>query len=135
MELFLFFFIIGPMDDMYLEIFLAPVRKCMEYKPKLGTNEKDGVDLAGFKSLYGGDPFYSWIGLDSDLMYAAHKASGGMTSVYRQIGIGCERLFRQIIVDTAKYETPDLAEWSYVTKTQSGADKKYLWMEGWKPLR
>lgn len=30
-------------------------------------------------------------------MYAAHKAAGGMTSVYRQIGIGCERLFRKLV--------------------------------------
>lgn len=27
------------------------------------------------------------------MMYAAHKAAGGMTSVYRQIGIECERLY------------------------------------------
>jgi hypothetical protein len=34
--------------------------------------------------MYGADPFCSWVGLDSPLMYAAHKAAGGMTSVYRQ---------------------------------------------------
>lgn len=57
-------------------------------------------------------------------MYAAHKAAGGMTSVYRQIGIGCERLFRKIIIDTTGYEDSSLAEWSYITKTKSGKDKK-----------
>lgn len=112
------------MDKEYMEIFLEPVRKCKAYKPKLGTNEKDGVDLKGFKKLYGSDPFYSWIGLDTDLMYAAHKAAGGMTSVYRQIGIGCERLFRKILIDTTGYEETEFANWSYITKTKSGKDKK-----------
>lgn len=112
------------MDKKYLKLFLDPIKKCKTYKPKLGTNDKSGVDLSGFKNLYGEDPFYAWIGLDSDLMYAAHKAAGGMTSVYRQIGVGCERLFRQIIIDTAKYESPSFAEWSYMTKTSAGKDKK-----------
>jgi len=112
------------MENQYLDIFLEPIRKCSTYKPKLGTNKKGGVDLSDFKTLYGNDPFYSWIGLNSDLMYAAHKAAGGMTSVYRQIGVGCERLFRQIIIDTAKYSDPSLAEWSYTAKTKSGKDKK-----------
>ncbi|MCX6277959.1 MAG: hypothetical protein NT004_07665 [Bacteroidetes bacterium] len=44
-------------------------------------DNEDGVSLSGFLKLYGSDPFYSWIGLDSSLMYAAHKAAGGMTSV------------------------------------------------------
>ena len=112
------------MDRLYLELFLEPIRKCKNYKPKLGTNEKEGVNLDGFKQLYGSDPFYSWIGLDSDLMYAAHKAAGGMTSVYRQVGIGCERLFRKIIIDTTKYDNPSFADWSYITKTKSGKNKK-----------
>ncbi|MDM8545710.1 hypothetical protein QUF61_04365 [Candidatus Venteria ishoeyi] len=112
------------MDKKYLKLFLDPIKKCKTYKPKLGTNDKNGVDLSGFKTLYGEDPFYAWIGLDSDLMYAAHKAAGGMTSVYRQVGVGCERLFRQIIIDTARYENPSLAEWSYMTKTSAGKDKK-----------
>lgn len=111
------------MDERYLEIFLEPIRKCNEYKPKMGTSEKCGVDLGAFKVLYGGDQFYSWIGLDSDLMYAAHKAAGGMTSIYRQIGVGCERLFREIIIDTTKYDDRSLAEWSYSAQTQSGKSK------------
>lgn len=112
------------MDNEYIELFLEPVKKCKDYKPKLGTNEKDGVDLKGFTALYGNDPFYSWIGLDSDLMYSAHKAAGGMTSVYRQIGIGCERLFRKVIIDTTRYSKKEFAKWSYITKTKSGKDKK-----------
>jgi hypothetical protein len=40
--------------------------------------------------MYGADPFYHWVGLDSQLMYAAHKVAGGMTSIYRHLGIGCQ---------------------------------------------
>ena len=84
-------------ENQYLEIFLAPVRQCKSYRPKFGQrNKKQGFSLSEFKTLYGSDPFYSWVGLDTDLMYAAHRAAGGMTSVYRQIGIGCERLFRTL---------------------------------------
>jgi hypothetical protein len=56
-------------------------------------------------------------------MYAAHKAAGGMTSIYRQIGIGCENLFRQIIIDQTQYEDPKYAKWSYVTKTKNDKNK------------
>jgi len=31
--------------------------------------------------MYRSDPFYNWVGLDNPLMYAAHKAAGGMTSI------------------------------------------------------
>lgn len=103
-------------DKIYKEIFLSPIRTCKDYKPKFGLTGKNGdVTLSRFKSIYGADPFYAWIGLDSDLMYAAHKAAGGMTSVYRQIGVGCERLFRQIILDNAGYSSPEFAGWSYET--------------------
>ena len=112
------------MSNKYTELFLAPIRKCREYKPKFGESQNaDGVSLEGFLELYGNDPFYSWIGLDSGLMYAAHKAAGGMTSIYRQIGIGCEHLFREIIIDTTHYKDRDFALWSYETKTQSGKTK------------
>lgn len=110
--------------DKYIELFLAPIRKCKEYKPKFGESQNtDGVSLEGFLELYGNDPFYSWIGLDSGLMYAAHKAAGGMTSIYRQIGIGCEHLFREIIIDTTYYKDREFALWSYETNTQSGKTK------------
>lgn len=101
-------------DAKYLEIFLNPVRSCMNYQPKFGQKDK-GINLEKFKELYHSDPFYSWIGLDCDLMYAAHKAAGGMTSIYRQIGAGCEHLFRQIIIDNVGYSSTDLVIWSYDT--------------------
>ena len=74
-------------EQEYINIFLEPIRKCKAYKPKFGESQNEqGVSLDNFLQLYGSDPFYSWIGLDNSLMYAAHKAAGGMTSIYRQIG-------------------------------------------------
>ena len=98
-------------DKEYLEIFLEPVRKCTNYKPKFGCSQKtEGYSYSDFSLLYGSDSFYAWIGLNTELMYSAHKAAGGMTSVYRQIGIGCERLFREVIIDSTEYENRELAE-------------------------
>lgn len=111
-------------EEKYIRLFISPVQQCKAYKPKFGQGKsKDGVSLDSFHRLYGSDPFYAWIGLNSDLMYAAHKAAGGMTSIYRQIGIGCEQLFREIIKDTVGYTDPTLARWSYNTLTQGGKNK------------
>lgn len=104
-------------------MFLSPILTCKSYKPKLGAGGTEGVNLQKFHEIYGDDPFYSWIGVNSDLMYAAHKAAGGMTSVYRQIGIGCERLFREIIFDQTGYNDRSLANWSYTAQTRSGKAK------------
>lgn len=112
-------------ETQYLEIFLHPVKKCKEYRPKFGqSHAPKGLSLAEFKTLYSSDPFYSWMGLDTDLMYAAHRAAGGMTSVYRQIGIGCEYLFRAILIDAAGYADPAFATWSYTTRTRSKKTKR-----------
>ncbi len=112
------------MDKKYIKIFLEPLYECLDYNPKFGNASKaEGYTLSEFMDLYSSDPFYSWIGLDSPYMYAAHKASGCMTSLYRQIGIGCERLFREILCDTANYVEYSSSQWSYVTKTKSGKDK------------
>ena len=111
-------------DPEYLDLFLAPVRQCADYVPRFGvTGRTAGVSLPDFRDLYGSDLFYAWIGLNSDLMYAAHKAAGGMTSVYRQIGLGCERLFRQILANRASYQDPRAASWSYTAQTPSGRTK------------
>ncbi|MCS7037874.1 MAG: hypothetical protein RMJ33_13025 [Saprospiraceae bacterium] len=108
-------------EGRYIEVFLEPIRKCRYYRPKFGYSQhSEGVTLEEFAQIYGADPFYSWIGLNSRLLYAAHKAAGGMTSVYRQIGVGCERLFREIIMDTAGYADPSFAQWSYEVKTGEG---------------
>jgi hypothetical protein len=110
-------------DAEYLDIFLKPILVSQHYRPKFGLSRSDGVMVDDFLALYGADPFYAWIGLDSPLIYAAHRAAGGMTSLYRQIGIGCENLFRRIIADAAGYADPAQANWSYETRTQSGQVK------------
>ena len=56
-------------------------------------------------------------------MYAAHKAAGGMTSVYRQIGIGCEELIRTILQDCLGLSAED-ANWSYEIPTSDGKTRK-----------
>ncbi|AGL14259.1 hypothetical protein [Actinoplanes sp. N902-109] len=103
-------FSIEERDRWYREILLAPLRTSAYYLPKMGGG--DEVDLAGFTTLYGADPLYHWIGFDSPLMFAAHKAAGGMTSVYRQLGIGCERLFREVLKDELAL-SEDQVKWSY----------------------
>lgn len=97
-------------DQQYIETILEPLRKSADYLPKMGGS--DEVNLGGFTDLYGSDPLYHWMGLDSPLMFAAHKAAGGMTSIYRQLGIGCERLFRQVLRDQLALEA-DQVTWSY----------------------
>jgi len=96
----------------YLGILLNPLGECARHKPAFGRSDSKGVDIEQFREMYGNDPLYHWVGLDSDLMYAAHKAAGGMTSIYRQLGIGCERLLRQIIQDEYQLDDAQVA-WSY----------------------
>lgn len=99
---------------------------CAGYRPKFGYGV-GGMDLAEFTRVYGADPFYSWIGLNSPLVYAAHKAAGGMTSIYRQIGIGCERLLRELLQDTLGL-SPAQSVWEY--KLLSAAGERTLKLDG-----
>lgn len=110
-------------DARYLKIIVDSLRVCANYKPKFGQGRGDGLTLRQFQDLYQGDPFYNWFGLDNPMMYAAHKAAGGMTSVYRQIGIGCEKVFRQILQDTLGLSVADVL-WSYETPTPNGKTRK-----------
>jgi len=87
-------------DEKYLQILVGAIEVCARYRPKLGHGQREGYALEDFQRMYRGDPFYNWMGLDDPLMYAAHKAAGGMTSIYRQIGIGCENLFRMVLQDS-----------------------------------
>ncbi len=102
-------------DEKYLAILVEPIRACATYRPKFGQGSDAGLSLEEFQALYRSDPFYSWYGLDHPMMYAAHKAAGGMTSIYRQIGIGGERLFRTILQDSLGLTT-EQAAWSYTVK-------------------
>ena len=87
-------------DTHFIEKFLEPIRICVNYRPAFGQSGSGGIDLPAFQELYGGDPFYAWIGLDDPLVYSAHKTAGGLTSVYRQIGVGTEHLLCEIIRST-----------------------------------
>jgi hypothetical protein len=106
-------------EQRYLNLLLDPLDACAHYKPKFGTEDSAGVTLEQFKILYGEDPFYHWIGLDSDLMYAAHKAAGGMTSIYRQLGAGVDNLFRAIIKDSLLLSDDEVA-WTYEIEKEDG---------------
>ena len=108
-------------DKEYLTILTGYIQVCAKYKPKLGHGAKAGYELDEFQRIYRADPFYNWLGLDNPLMYAAHKAAGGMTSIYRQIGIGCESLFRRILQDQLGLNNEDV-RWSY-TLPRSGSGK------------
>ena len=114
-------------DGVYRELILEPLRKCADYTPKFGQGE-EGLAPDDFITMYGADPLYAWIGFDSPLMYAAHKAAGGMTSLYRQLGIGCERLFRQLIKDQLAL-TAEQANWSYEQVDGSGLVRT-LYLDG-----
>ena len=120
-------------DEAYLRIVLDAIRVCARYKPKFGQGAKGGgLTFEGFRELYRRDAFYSWFGLDNPLMYAAHKAAGGMTSVYRQIGIGCEKLFRTVLRDALELSDEDVA-WSYQLALPSGR-RRTLHLDGRVPL-
>lgn len=121
------------MDDEYTGILLDAIRVCARYKPKFGQGGKgEGLTLEQFQDLYREDAFYSWFGLNSPMLYAAHKAAGGMTSVYRQIGIGCERLFRRVVRDSLELSEEDVT-WSYRVDLPSGG-KRTLYLDGRVPL-
>jgi len=120
-------------DAEYIKLVLDPIKVCAKYKPKFGQGAKGGgLTLEQFQTLYQSDPFYSWFGLDNPMMYAAHKAAGGMTSVYRQIGIGCEKLFRTVLRDSLGLTDADVT-WSYEILLASGK-KRTLYLDGRVPL-
>jgi hypothetical protein len=114
-----------PLDAEYLKILTDAIYVCAEYRPRFGHPRKSGFTLADFQELYGADPFYCWFGLNSPLMYAAHRAAGGMTSIYRQIGIGCERLFSRILRDALKLDE-QAVRWSYTVPTSGSGRKRVL---------
>lgn len=111
-------------DERYLDLVLEAIRVCAKYKPKFGQGATgEGLTLAQFQTLYQSDRFYSWFGLDNPMMYAAHKAAGGMTSVYRQIGVGCEKLFRTVLRDALGLTAADVT-WSYEIPLPNGKMRK-----------
>ena len=119
-------------DERYFRLIQQALAVCKNYRPKFGQGSKAGLTLNDFQTLYRGDPFYTWFGLDSPLLYAAHKAAGGMTSVYRQIGTGCERLFQRLLQDTLGLNSEQVA-WSYLVPGSDGKQRK-LSLDGRIPL-
>lgn len=98
-------------DSAYVDTLLAGIRTIRDFQPQLGRGQ--GVSLEQFQEFYGADPLYHWVGFDSDLMYAAHKAGGAMTSLYRHLGSGCEHLFRTVIHDHLGLTEAQM-KWVYV---------------------
>lgn len=107
-------------DQQYVDVFMEPIRVCRAYKPKFGSSTEEDTTLDDFRRLYGDDPLYHWVGFDSELMYAAHKAAGGITSVYRQLGVGCERLCRRIMQDAASLSDDDVS-WGFEIEKEDGS--------------
>lgn len=110
-------------EERYFTLLATAIRKCLTYKPKFGQGRAEGLTVEQFTKMYGADPFYHWLGVDSPLMYAAHKAAGGMTSVYRQIGIGTQWVFYQILQDHFGL-SPEQASWGYTVKRGKGKERK-----------
>ena len=118
-------------DARYLKTIVNSVRVCATYKPKFGQGRGDGLTISQFQDLYQGDPFYNWFGLDNPMMYAAHKAAGGMTSVYRQIGtFDPSRAFRpwflRMVVNEALRATTGRIDLSLDTPMQALDDEGEL---------
>lgn len=120
-------------DKEYFKTLTGYIQVCAKYKPKLGQGAKVGYDLGEFQRIYRADPFYNWLGLDNPLMYAAHKAAGGMTSIYRQIGTGCEFLFRRILQDELGLCDEDV-RWSYTLPGAGGGKARKLHLDARIPV-
>lgn len=109
-----------PLDDKFLlDIFLKPILKSGKYRPAFGLGKSTGIGFPEFEEIYSNDLFYNLIGLSSPEVYASHKAAGGLTSVYRQIGVGVENSFRTIVMSSLNI-TRDCASWSYNYQKANG---------------
>ena len=117
------------MDDEYLALIRKNLDVCSKYCPKFGQGGKKGLSLDDFKQLYDSDPFYHWFGLSSPAFYSAHKVAGGITSVYRQIGIGMESVFRKILQDHLG-QTEEECSWSYEIPGHAGSKTRKLSLDG-----
>ena len=56
------------------------------------------------------------------MMYAAHKAAGGMTSIYRQVGMGGQWVFNKVLQDTLGL-THEQANWTYTVPDTKGGTR------------
>ena len=115
-------------DDAYFQLVVNAIRVCENHRPRFGKGRTSGLTLNEFQQMYGADSFYNWVGLDSPLMYAAHKAASGMTSVYRQLGIACQWLFQRLLQDRLGL-TAEQANWCYQVPV-SGKKPRTLTLDG-----
>ncbi|MGH8894159.1 MAG: hypothetical protein ACRDWY_12790 [Actinomycetes bacterium] len=105
-----------PNDDKgYVDLLLSGIRRIKEFEPQLGKGRS--VSLDEFSEIYGDDPLYHWVGFDSPMMYAAHRTAGAMTSMYRNLGSGCENLFKQVLRDQLGLTEDDI-KWTYVATSE-----------------
>ena len=100
-----------PDDERYMLLFNKAMDVCKHQRPKFGKGGS-GLNVDDFQRLYGTDPFYKWMGIDSPLMYAAHKTASGMTSIYRQIGIGVQWILNEVVQDHMGLTKAE-ANWTY----------------------
>ena len=99
-------------EEYCVKIINDALNVCGRYKPKFGKGGRQGVTLDQFHEIYSADTFYSWFGLDSSQIYAAHRAAGGITSIYRQIGLAMEKIFRYILQEQLNLQ-PEDCHWRY----------------------
>ena len=52
-------------DARYTSLILDAMRVSANYQPRFGLGRRRGVSLNEFKALYGDDPLYSWMSLDT----------------------------------------------------------------------
>jgi len=116
-------------DDEYLALIRKNLEVCSHYCPKFGQGGKKGLSYDDFQQLYDNDPFYHWFGLSSPAFYSAHRVAGGITSVYRQIGLGMETVFRKILQDHLG-QTEEECGWSYEIPGSSGSKTRKLSLDG-----
>ncbi len=116
----------------YLDMVVDSIRVSAGYRPKFGRGRERSLTLEQFRQMYGGDAFYHWFGLDDPMVYGAHRSAGGLTSLYRQIGHGCEKLVRRIIRDSFGL-TDDDVMWSYEVNAP-GAGARTLRLDARIPL-
>ena len=99
-------------EELCMAIIENTLSVCDRYKPKFGVGKSKGLSFDQFREIYSSDAFYSWFGLSSSRVYATHKAAGGLTSIYRQIGTAMERIFRLVLKEQLDV-TEDDCTWKY----------------------
>ena len=99
-------------EELCIKIIEDSLKVSWRYRPKFGAGGSTGLSFEQFHQIYSSDVFYSWFGLSSARIYAAHKAAGGLTSIYRQIGTAIEKVFRLVLKEQLEVTEEDCM-WKY----------------------